>query len=60
MPRRVTSVLLVLFSVAAVCFALGLVALGRRDDLMAVLLCGLGGLALRALHQAAHLGGGSS
>lgn len=53
MPNRVIGVLLLLFGVAAVCFTLGLFVLGRRDDLMAVLLCVMGALALRALHLAA-------
>ena len=52
--------LLFLFGVAAVCFGLGLVALGQRDDLLAVLLCATGALSLRAMHLAARVGEGRS
>ena len=55
MPNRVTGMLLVLFAVAATCFSLGLLALGQGRDLLAVLLCASGGLALRALSQAARV-----
>ena len=47
--------LLVLFAIAAASFTLGLIALGRGDDLTAILLCGLGALSLRALHLAARI-----
>ena len=55
MPNRVTGMLMLLFAVAAICFSLGLLALGRANDLLAVLLCAAGGLALRALSQAARV-----
>lgn len=55
MPTRATAVLLVLFAIAATAFAAGLWALTEENDLMAILLGGIGGLALRALHQAARL-----
>ena len=55
MPNRVTGMLLILFAIAAACFSLGLLALGKGDDLLAVLLCGAGGLSLRALSQAARV-----
>lgn len=47
--------LMLLFAIAATCFSLGLLALGRGSDMLAVLLCGAGGLALRALSSAARL-----
>ena len=55
MPNRVTGMLMLLFTIAATCFSLGLLALGRGNDLLAVLLCGAGGLSLRALSQAARV-----
>ena len=55
MPSRATGMLLVLFAIAAASFTLGLIALGRGDDLTAILLCGLGALSLRALHLAARI-----
>ncbi len=47
--------LLVLFAIAAACFSLGLMALGDGRDLLAVLLCAAGALALRVLSQAARV-----
>ena len=58
MPDRVTGVLLVFYGVATAAFALGLYALAQGGDLLAVLLLVFGGLALRALTQAARLGDG--
>jgi hypothetical protein len=54
-PTRATVVLLTFYAIAAVSFALGLVALGRADDVMAVVLGILGGLSLRALRRASKL-----
>lgn len=55
MPTRATAVLLVLFAIAAIAFGAGLWSLTEGNDLMAILLGAMGGLALRALHQAARL-----
>lgn len=51
--------LLTLFAVAVASFVLALLSLRARDDLMAIALCVFGGLALRALHQAARHAEGS-
>lgn len=59
MPTRATAVLLVLFAISAVAFGLALLALGREQDLMALLLGIIGALGLRALHQAAKVAEGS-
>jgi hypothetical protein len=52
-PNRVTAVLLALFGIAVVSFVLALLSLRGGRDVTAMLLCILGGLSLRALHQAA-------
>jgi len=59
-PNRVTFVLLVFFALAAASFVLGLYALGEGQDLVAILLCGLGALSLRALKQAGRAADGGS
>ena len=55
MPSRATAMLLVLFAIAAIAFGAGLWSLTEANDLLAILLGGVGALALRALHQAARL-----
>ncbi len=55
MPTRASAVLLVLFAMAAAAFGAGLWSLTQGDDLLAMLLGGVGAMALRALHQAARL-----
>ncbi len=59
MPSRATAVLFALFAIAAAAFGGGLWSLTRDDDLLAILLGGVGALALRALHQAARLAEGA-
>lgn len=53
MPNRATTMLLVLFAVAVVAFVLALLTLAQGDDMTAIVLCVVGALSLRALHQAA-------
>jgi hypothetical protein len=55
MPLRATGVLLALFAIAASAFGMGMFSLTEGHDLLAILLCLIGALALRALHQAARL-----
>jgi hypothetical protein len=59
MPTRATAVLVALFAIAAAAFGAGLWSLTENDDLLAMLLGGIGALALRALHQAARIAEGS-
>ncbi|RLB47794.1 MAG: hypothetical protein DRI90_25990 [Deltaproteobacteria bacterium] len=60
MPNRVTAILLVLFVIAVASFGLGLLALSRAADLLALLLCVLGALSLAALGRVARLGDGGA
>ncbi len=60
MPTRVTAVLLLLFVIAVAAFGLGLVALSRAADLLALLLCATGALSLAALGRIARLSEGGT
>lgn len=60
MPTRVTAVLLLLFVIAVAAFGLGLLALSRAADLLALFLCAVGALALAALGRIARLSEGGT
>jgi len=59
-PARVIAILLVLFVIAVAAFGLGLMALSRAADLLALLLCGVGALSLAALGRVARLSDGGT
>jgi len=59
-PTRVTAVLLLLFLIAVAAFGLGLLALSRAADLLALLLCAVGALSLAALGRIARLSEGGT
>ncbi len=55
MSTSATAVLFALFAIAATGFGASLWALTESNDLLALLLGGVGALALRALHQVARI-----
>jgi len=50
--NRLVVILLALFVLSASAFLLALRALGRREDLMALLMCVLGALSIKVIMQA--------